>query len=120
MDPRPVWLALARLGVVRPAPNIAVGKLPAQNVFDRDREKYDLVVQMLKNQLPVRHISKIAQVSFSTISSIGRHAGLSARDRARSPGRYHPLRGGRRGGESLSRGISSLRQSARDCRRASR
>ena len=33
---------------------------------------------MLRDQLPVRHIAKTAQMSFGTISSIRRHAGLSA------------------------------------------
>jgi hypothetical protein len=50
----------------------------AQRVFEQDREKYALVVDMLRDQLPVRHIAKTAQMSFGTISSIRRHAGLSA------------------------------------------
>jgi hypothetical protein len=48
-----------------------------QDVFEQDREKYDLVVKMMRDQLPVRHIAKTAKISFSTISAIRRHAGLS-------------------------------------------
>ena len=48
------------------------------NLFERNREKYDLVVEMLRDQRPVRDIAKECQVSFSTLSSVRRHAGLSA------------------------------------------
>jgi hypothetical protein len=50
---------------------------PGQDVFEQDRERYDLAVKMMRDQLPVRHIAKTAQISFSTISAIRRHAGLS-------------------------------------------
>jgi uncharacterized protein YerC len=48
-----------------------------QKVFEQDPAKYNRVVEMLREQLPVRHISKTAQMSFSTISAIRRHSGLS-------------------------------------------
>jgi hypothetical protein len=51
---------------------------PGQSVFEREPEKYRRVVEMIEQQRPVRDIAKECQVSFSTITSIRRHAGLSA------------------------------------------
>ena len=80
----------------------------AQRVFEQDREKYALVVEMLRDQLPVRHIAKTAQMSFGTISSIRRHAGLSAETEQEASHRDHALRCPRcrRAGSGVRRQIS--------------
>jgi hypothetical protein len=52
-------------------------------VFEKDREQYDLAVEMLREQLPVRHIAKTAQISFSTIQLNPASRGLISRGRKR-------------------------------------